>query len=191
MTRWTAKEPHEGSRRRFANVTLCAVFVAGFLVGCGNGDHQQSSRSPANGPPQGFQGNHARNAPPGVPTEDNVGIAETWNVPAGTHVTVTFMGSGSAHCTKNEKNPSFDTGPPPYRRTDLLYTRSIDGVCSVQLSSAVFLIKTSTGQTREINVVQQNLRTPSLYYTQCRAGTLPCRDSGGGMRATNPPITFG
>jgi hypothetical protein len=129
----------------------------------------------------------ARNAAPAVPTEDNVGIAQTWSVPAGTHVTVTYSGSG--HCTKNEKSLSFDTGAPPYRRTDTLYTRSIADVCRVQLSNAVFVIKTSTGQTRDLNVAQTTLK--GLYETRCRDGNLACRDSGGGSRTTTPSVGLG
>jgi hypothetical protein len=127
------------------------------------------------------------NPAPAVPTEDNVGIAETWNVPMGTHVTVTYSGGG--HCTKNEKNLSFDTGAPPYGRTDTLYTRSIAGVCSVQLSSAVFVIKTSTGQTRDLSVAQTTLK--GLYETRCRGGNLACRDSGGGSKTTTPRVALG
>lgn len=130
----------------------------------------------------------ASNAAPGVPTEDNVGIDQTWSVPAGTHVTVTYN-SGSGHCTKNERALFFDTGSPPYRRTDNLYTRSIAGVCSVQLSTAVFAVRTSSGQTRDITVAQTSLR--GLYWTRCGGGNLPCRDSGGATRTTTPQIAFG
>ncbi len=128
------------------------------------------------------------NAAPAVPTEDKVGIDQTWSVPAGTHVTITYK-SGSGHCTKEEKSLAFDTGSPPYRRNDNLYTRNIAGVCSVQLSSGTFAVKTSTGQTRDISVAQTSLK--GLYWTQCGGGNLPCRDSGGASRTTTPPISLG
>ena len=129
----------------------------------------------------------AKNAAPAVPTEDQVGIDQTWSVPAGTHVTVTYTGGG--HCTKNEKSLSFDTGAPPYRRTDNLYTRSIADVCRVQLSNAVFVIRTSTSQTRDVDVAQTTLK--GLYWTRCGGGNLPCRDSGGASRTTTPPVGLG
>ena len=94
-------------------LSLAIVAVVPLVGGCG------SSKQP----PQAVN-NSATRAAPGVPTEDKVGIDQTWSVPAGTHVTVTYSGRG--HCTKDEKNLSFDTGAPPYHRTDNLYTRRID-----------------------------------------------------------------
>jgi hypothetical protein len=157
-------------------ISLAMVAAAALAAGCGSSTQ----------PPQAAN-NSATRAAPRVPTEDKVGIDQTWNVPAGTHVTVTY--TGKEHCTKSQKNLSFDTGAPPYNRTDNLYTRSIDGVCSVQLSSASFAVKTSTGKTREIAVEQTTLK--GLYWTKCGAGDLPCRDSGGATKTTTPRITLG
>jgi hypothetical protein len=157
-------------------LSLVIVAVAPLIGACG------TSKQP---PPAA--NNSAPQAAPAVPTEDKVGIDQTWNVSAGTHVTVTY--SGKEHCTKNQKNLSFDTGAPPYGRTDNLYTRSIDGVCSVQLSSAIFNVKTSTGKSRDITVEQTTLK--GLYWTRCGGGDLPCRDSGGASKTTTPRITLG
>jgi hypothetical protein len=158
-------------------LSLAIVVVAALVGGCGSSKQAPQAVS-----------NSAHQAASQVPTEDKVGIDQTWRVPAGTRVTVTYK-SGSGHCTKNEKIVSFDTGAPPYQRTDNLYTRSIDGVCSVQLSTAVFLVKTSTGQTREIGVDQATLK--GLYRTTCGAGNLPCRDSGGASKTTTPRVELG
>ena len=157
-------------------ISLVIVAAVPLVAGCGD------SKQP---PPAA--NNSATAAAPRVPTEDKVGIDQTWNLPAGTHVTVTY--TAKEHCTKSQKNLSFDTGAPPYRRTDNLYTRSIDGVCSVQLSNAGFAVKTSTGQTRDISVEQATLK--GLYWTKCGAGSLPCRDSGGASKTTTPRITLG
>ena len=85
-------------------------------------------------------------------------------------MTITFV-KGSDHCIKDEKNPSFDTGGQPYKKVTLLYTRTTADVCRVQLSTARYTVKTSTGQTRDVTVAQTSL--VGLYQTKCEGGT--CR----------------
>ena len=122
------------------------------------------------------------------PGDQEISIDQTWAVPAGTHVTVTWPGGG--HCTKDEKKLSFDTGASPYHRVDVIFTRTTADTCRVQLSNARFVVKLSTGQTRDITVSQTSL--VGLYQTQCEsAGNLPCRGSGGATKTTAPVIAFG
>jgi hypothetical protein len=173
----------QSSRRGWVVAGVAALVLVVIGAGIGIWRYQDSGESST----PNAAANEAPNPGP-RPGDQDISIDQTWAVPAGTHVTITFV-NGSSHCTRDEKNPSFDTGGAPYKKVELLYTRTTADVCRVQLSTARYTVKTSTGQTRDITVAQTTLT--GLYQTKCEGGNLPCRDSGGASRTTSPVIAFG
>ena len=170
-------------RRGWVIAGIVALVVAVIGAGIGIWRYQDSGGSST----PNAAANEVPNPGP-RPGDQDISIDQTWSVPAGTHVTITFV-KGSDHCIRDEKNPSFDTGGQPYKKVTLLYTRTTADVCRVQLSTARYTVKASTGQTRDVTVAQTSL--VGLYQTKCEGGNLPCRDSGGATRTTAPVIAFG